>query len=56
MLKLLLLSIVLATFLVPAYSAKTLRRRPAFQGLLVAMVAAEVGYAFFLYFLYFRFV
>jgi hypothetical protein len=54
-LKLLLLSILLATFLVPAYAAKIPDARRAFVTMLTAMVLAEVGYAFFLYVIYPRF-
>jgi hypothetical protein len=55
-LKLLLLSVVLLTFLLPASAAKLARPRRAFQTLLASVLLAQVGYAFFLYFLYFRLV
>jgi hypothetical protein len=54
-LKLLLVSILLATFVVPAYAARIPDARRAFVSMLMAMVLAEAGYAFFLYVIYPRF-
>jgi hypothetical protein len=51
-LKLLLLTILLATFLVPAWAARIPQPRRAFLAMLGWMVAAELGYAFFLLVLY----
>jgi hypothetical protein len=55
-LKLLLLSIVLLTFILPAYAARMKDGRRALFSALVAMLAVEIGYAFFLYFIYPRMV
>ncbi|HYV67720.1 MAG TPA: hypothetical protein VE964_15850 [Myxococcales bacterium] len=54
MLKLLLISVLFATFLLPLASASSRRPRSALRNLLIAMLCAEVGYAFFLRFLYGR--
>lgn len=55
MLKLLLISVLLATFVLPAYAAKVRDPRRAFRTLLTLMVLAQVGYAFVLYVIYPRF-
>jgi hypothetical protein len=52
MLKLLLLSIILATFILPASVARARNPRRALWSLLAAMLLAELGYAFFLYVVY----
>jgi len=49
--KLLLLSILLATFVFPMAAASQRQPRKALQTMLAAMIAAELGYAFFLRFL-----
>ena len=51
-LRLLLLSILLATLLLPLAAARIPNPRRAFASLLVYVLAAEVGYAFLLYFIY----
>ncbi len=56
MLKLLLLSILLATFFLPIHAARIRDPRRALVSVLVSMAVAELGYAFFLYFLYPRLV
>jgi hypothetical protein len=53
-LKLLLLSIVLMTFVVPAYAARTTNPVRALQTALGGILLVELWYAFFLYFLYIR--
>jgi len=50
--KLLLLSILLATFLLPALAAQVKSPRRALESLLAAMLLFEVGYAVFLYAIY----
>lgn len=50
--KLLLLSIILSTALVPAYAARVRQPERALRWLMVLMFLAEFGYAFFLFFLY----
>ena len=55
MLKLLLLSVLFATFLLPVAAASSRRPRRALRNLVIAMLLAEVAYAFFLRFLYGRF-
>jgi len=54
-LKLLLVSILLATYLLPAYAARIKDPRRAFRSMLAAMALAYVGYAFVLYVIYPRF-
>ena len=56
MLKLLLLSIVLATFVVPAYAARGKDPRRALLSALGMMLLVEIAYAFFLLFIYPRMV
>jgi len=51
-LKLLLLSIVLSTFVLPAFAARGRDPRRALRSVLVAMFAAEVCYAVFLLLVY----
>jgi hypothetical protein len=55
-LKFLLLSILLLTVLLPAYAARMRDGRRALVSALVSMAVAELGYAFFLYFVYPRLV
>jgi hypothetical protein len=55
-LKLLLLSIVLATFVVPALVARERDPRRALRQVLLAMLAVEVCYAVILYVVYPRLV
>ena len=55
MLKLLVLSILVLTFVLPAIAAKIGNPRRALFSMLVWMALVEVGYAFFLHFIYFRF-
>lgn len=50
--KLLLLSILLVTFLLPAIAARVKHPRRALVSALAAMAVAELAYAFFLYFVY----
>ena len=47
--KLVLLSIVLATFILPAYAARTRNPRQALLSALGAVFLVELGYAVFLY-------
>jgi hypothetical protein len=54
-LKLLLLSILLATWVFPAYAARIQDARRAFVSMLTAMLLAQLGYAFILYVVYPRF-
>ena len=54
-LKLFVLSILLLTFLLPAVAARIGNPRRAFFSMLVWMAFVEVGYAFFLHYVYFRF-
>ena len=56
MLRLLLLSVLVATFLVPVVTARARDPRRAFLALLTYVVTAEVGYALFLYYIYLRFI
>lgn len=55
MLKALLLSVLIATFAAPALTAGGRTPRRALQKMLALLFLAEVGYAFFLYFVYLRF-
>jgi hypothetical protein len=55
-LKLLLLSILLATIVLPIYAARRKDPRQALWTALGAMFLAELGYAFFLFFIYPRLV
>jgi hypothetical protein len=55
-LKFLLLSILLATFLIPAAAARVTQPRRAMVTMLIAMAVFEVGYAVFLLIIYPRFV
>jgi cyanate permease len=55
-LKLLLISILLLTFLLPAFAARMKDPRRALISALVSMAFAELGYAFFLYVLFPRLV
>ncbi len=54
-LKFLLLSILLATFILPAVASRIREPRRALVSALTSMLFAEVCYAFFLYVLYPRF-
>jgi hypothetical protein len=54
-LKLLVFSILVLTFVLPAVAAKIGNPRRALFSMLVWMALVEVGYAFFLHFIYFRF-
>ncbi len=56
MLKFLLLSIVLLTFVIPAYAARGADPRRALLSALGAMLLVEAGYALFLLVLYPRLV
>jgi cyanate permease len=51
-LKFLLLSIILLTFIVPAYAARGKDPRRALLSALLTMAVVEVGYAFFLLVIY----
>jgi len=55
-LKLLLISVLLATFLLPALCASGRRPLPALRTLLLMMALVELAYAFFLGFVYGRYV
>jgi len=55
-LKFLLLSIVLLTFIIPAYAARGKDPRRALLSALGAMALVELGYAFFLLLVYPRLV
>jgi hypothetical protein len=55
-LKLLLVSVLLATFLLPAATASGKKPLKALQTMLVLMLLAHIAYAFFLRFVYGRFV
>jgi len=55
-LKLLLISMLFATFLVPAAAASGKRPLSALRSMLTTILVAELAYAFFLRFLYGRFV
>ena len=50
--RLLLSSILFATFLVPVAVAREKNPRRAFMSLMVYVLLADVGYAIFLYFIY----
>lgn len=52
MLKLLLFSILLCTFVLPAYAARAKDARRALWSLLGTMLLVELGYALFLFLLY----
>jgi hypothetical protein len=54
-LKLLLISILLATYVLPVYAARIRDPRRAFRSILAAMGLAYIGYAFVLYVIYPRF-
>jgi hypothetical protein len=54
-LKLLLLSILLATFFLPAAAARVKDPRRAMISMLTTMLLAEIGYALMLYVVYPRF-
>ena len=56
MLKFLLISVLLATCVVPAAAASGKKPLKSLQNMLVLMLAAELAYAFFLRFIYERFV
>ena len=51
-LKLLLFSILLCTFVLPAYAARAKDARRALWSLLGTMLLVELGYALFLFLLY----
>jgi hypothetical protein len=53
-LKLLLISILLATFLLPAVAASGKKPLPSLRALLTSILLAELAYAFFLRFIYGR--
>ena len=53
-LKLLLISVLFATFLLPSAAASSRRPRRALRNLIVSILLAELAYAFFLRFLYGR--
>jgi len=55
-LKLLLMSVLFATFLVPAAAASGKKPLPALRLMLVSILLAELAYAFFLRFIYGRLV
>ena len=55
-LKLLLTSVLFATFLLPAAAASSRRPGRALRKLMVSILLAELAYAFFLRFLYGRLV
>jgi len=55
-LKLLLMSVLFATFLVPAAAAAGKKPLPALRLMLVSILLAELAYAFFLRFIYGRLV
>jgi hypothetical protein len=55
-LRLLLLSVLVATFFVPVVTGRASDPRRAFLALLTYVVAAEVGYALFLYYIFLRFI
>ena len=55
MVKLLLLSILIATFILPVVAARVQQSRRALLSLLLLMFATEVGYAVFLLVFYRRF-
>lgn len=56
MLRLLLLSVLLATFLIPVVAARARNGRRGLSSLVLFVLAAEVAYAFFLSFVYPRLV
>jgi len=53
-LKLLLISVLFATFLLPVAAASSRRPVRALRNLVIAILLAEVAYAFFLRFLFSR--
>jgi hypothetical protein len=53
-LKLLLISVLLATFLLPTAAASAKKPVPALRALLVSILLAELAYAFFLRFIFGR--
>jgi hypothetical protein len=53
-LKLLLISVLFATFLLPAAAASSRMPRRALRNLIASVLLAELAYAFFLRFLYGR--
>jgi hypothetical protein len=53
-LKLLLISVLFATFFLPAAVASSRRPRRALRNLIASILLAELAYAFFLRFLYGR--
>ena len=54
-LKLLLISVVFATFLLPALAASSRKPLNALRAMLITMLVVELAYAFFLRFMYWRF-
>ncbi len=54
-LKLLLISVLFATFLLPAAAASGKKPLNALRAMLTSMLLAELAYAFFLRFIYWRF-
>ncbi len=54
-LKLLLISVVFATFLLPALAASSRKPLNALRAMLISMLVVELAYAFFLRFMYWRF-
>ncbi len=56
MLKLLLMSVLFATFVLPAVAASGKRPLSSLRSMLISILFAELAYAFFLRFLYSRFV
>ena len=55
MLKLLLMTPLLATFLIPAAAASGKRPLSSLKGMLVAVFVVLLAYSLFLYFIYLRF-
>jgi hypothetical protein len=55
-LKLLLMSVLFATFVLPAVAASGKRPVNSLRSMLISILLAELAYAFFLRFLYSRFV
>jgi hypothetical protein len=54
-LKLLLISVVFATFLLPALAASSRKPLNALRAMLISILVVELAYAFFLRFMYWRF-
>ena len=54
MLKLLLMSVLFVTFLLPAFAAPSRKPLTALRAMLVLVFIAELAYTVFLRFLYFR--